>query len=62
MFKWLKQAFTKALVLNFPDSNKELPVECDVSDFAIGAVLSTKGTDGLWQPCAFISHGIVGAE
>ena len=58
----LKQAFTKALVLNFLESNKELQVECDTSDFATEVVLSAKGEDGLWHPCTFISHGLTGAK
>ena len=61
-FEQFKQSFIKASVLNFPDSNKELQVECDASDFVTGAVLSTKGEDGLWHPCAFISHGLTEAE
>ena len=28
----------EALVLNFPDSNKELQIECNASDFVIEAV------------------------
>ena len=60
-FKQLKQAFTKAPVLDFLDSNKELQVKYDALDFATGAVLSAKGEDSLWCPYAFISHGLTGA-
>src|SRR5438445_6034106 len=52
----------EAPVLDFLDLNKELWVECDASDFATGAVLSAKGEDDLWHPCAFFSHGLTGAE
>ena len=31
-------------------------VETDASDIATGAVLSVKGDDGKWRPCAFLSH------
>jgi len=38
-----------------PDLDKEFRVEADVSNFAIGGVLSVKCKDNLWRPVLFIS-------
>jgi len=54
-FKKLKAVFTREPVLVIPDIDKEMRVEADASDYAIGGVLSMKGEDGKWRPVAFIS-------
>jgi len=43
------------LVLVTPDLDKEMRVEVDVSDFAIGEVLLMKCEDGKWRSVAYIS-------
>jgi len=44
-FEQLKQVFTMRLVLVTLDLNKEMRVEADVLEYAIGEVLSTKCED-----------------
>ena len=46
MFTKLKKIFITELVLVAPDLDKEMRVEVDTSDYAIGGVLSVKGEDG----------------
>jgi len=43
------------LVLVIPDLDKEIRVEVDASDFAIGEVLMMKYEDGKWRSVAYIS-------
>ena len=45
MFEELKERFTIELVLVTPDLDKEMRIEVDVLDFAIGGVLSIKYKD-----------------
>ena len=45
MFEELKERFTMEPVLVTPDLDKEMRVEVDTSDFAIGEVLSMKCED-----------------
>jgi len=54
-FKRLKAVFTTEPVLAIPDINREMRVETDASDYAMGGVLSTKCENGKWRPVAFIS-------
>ncbi|EGO02371.1 hypothetical protein SERLA73DRAFT_24806, partial [Serpula lacrymans var. lacrymans S7.3] len=58
-FDKLKQAFTTAPILAFPELDKEFQLETDSSDFATGAVLSIKCPDDLWRPCAYLSHSLL---
>jgi len=51
----LKERFTTELVLVIPDLDKEMRVETDALDFAIGGVLSMKCEDERWKPVAYIS-------
>ena len=41
-FEKLKAVFTTEPVLAIPDINREMRVEVDASDYAMGGVLSTK--------------------
>ena len=45
-FKELKRRFTTEPVLAVPDRDQEMRVEADTPDYAIGEMLSVKGTDG----------------
>ena len=45
VFEELKERFTTELVLVTPDLDKEIRVEVDASDFAMGGVLSMKCED-----------------
>ncbi len=62
MFNTLKKAFTSASVLIHPDPAKPFNVETNVSDFALGAILSQSGIDGLLHPVAFYSRKLTNAE
>ncbi|VDB98957.1 unnamed protein product, partial [Peniophora sp. CBMAI 1063] len=57
-FNCMKQAFTSSPVLLMPRADQPFWVECDASDFAIGAVLSQVGDDGDWHPVAYLSHAL----
>ena len=46
MFERLKAVFTIEPILAIPDINREMRVEADTSDYAMGGVLSTKYEDG----------------
>ena len=53
-FEELKERFMTELVLVTPDLDKEMRVEADTSDFAMGGVLSMKYEDERWRPVAYI--------
>ena len=55
VFRRLKEIFTSELVLAAPDLDKEMRVEADASDYAMGGVLSIKCQDKRWRPVAYIS-------
>ena len=57
-FDELKWVFTTKLVLAAPDLDKEFRVEADASNYATGGVLSTKCSDKMWKPVAFISKSL----
>ena len=61
-FEKLKTAFSDALTLIHPDDNLPFEVECDCSDFALGAVLSQKLPDNSTVPIAFYSRQLTSAE
>jgi hypothetical protein len=61
-FDTLKMAFTSAPILIHPDPTKPFIVETDASDFALGAILSQFGIDGLLHPIAFYSRKLTSAE
>ena len=50
------------LVLVTPDLDKEMRVEVDISDFAMGGVLSIKCEDERQRPVAYISKLLNEAE
>ncbi len=62
MFEKLKERFTTEPVLVTLDLDKEMRVEVDTSDFAIGGVLSMKCEDEKWRPVAYISKSLNKAE
>ena len=45
-------------VLVTPDLDKEMRVEVNVSDFAIGEVLSMKYKNEKWRPVVYISKSL----
>ena len=61
-FEELKERFTMEPVLVTPDLDKEMRVEADASDFAIGGVLSMKCENEKWRPVAYISKSLNEAE
>jgi len=61
-FKRLKAVFTTEPVLAIPDIDREMRVEVDASDYAMGGVLSTKCKDGKWRLVAFISKSLNAIE
>ena len=62
VFEELKERFTTEPVLVTPDLDKEIRVEVDASDFAMGEVLSMKYEDERWRPVAYISKSLNKAE
>ena len=58
----LKKAIMMALVLAYPDPNKEYLLETDISKLGLGAVLFQKQSDGRYHPMAFGSIALRGAE
>ena len=60
-FDTLKEHFTTAPVLAFPDLDCKFRLESDTSNFATGAVLSIE-KDGIWHPIAFSSHSMMPQE
>ena len=58
----MKERFTTELVLVTPDLDKEMRVEANASDFAMGGVLLMKCEDKKWRPVAYISKSLNEAE
>jgi hypothetical protein len=62
-FEKLKTAFTTAPVLKIANPYRAFILECDCSDFALGAVLSQVcDKDGELHPVAYLSRFLVQAE
>ena len=61
-FHQLKKAVMSALVLAHPNPNKEYLLEMDASKLRLGAMLSQKQSDGRYNPVAFGSRALHGAE
>ncbi len=51
----LKSTVTSALMLTFPSKSGPFCLECDVSNFAMGAILLQQQEDGLFHPIGFMS-------
>ena len=58
LFKALKKQFTTGPILVALDLNKKMRIEVDVSDYAIGRVLSMECKDGRQRPIAFLSKSL----
>jgi hypothetical protein len=56
-FDTLKNRFTTAPILAYPDNDRVFHLETDASNFATGAVLSIE-QNGKWHPVAFSSHSM----
>jgi hypothetical protein len=56
-FDTLKNCFTTAPILAYPDNDRIFRLETDASNFATGAVLSIE-QNGKWHPVAFSSHSM----
>ena len=61
-FEELKKRFITEPVLVTPDIDREMRVEADISDFAIGGVLSIKCEDEKWRPVIYILKSLNEAE
>ena len=61
-FEKLKERFTTEPILVTSDLDKEMRVEVDASDFAMGGVLLMKCEDEKWRPVAYISKSLNEAE
>jgi len=61
-FEKLKEKFTTEPVLVTPDLDKEIRVEANASDFAMGGVLLMKCENEKWRPVAYISKSLNEAE
>jgi hypothetical protein len=60
-FNLLKQQLVNAPTLKLPNDKAEFVLTTDASDFAVGAVLSQEGENGL-QPVTFESQKMIPAE
>ena len=54
-FDDLKTRITSEPMLVMPDQTKLFQIECDVSKYALGAILTQLDSNGDRHPCAFIS-------
>ena len=63
LFETLKQLFTCASILVHYDTSRQIMLKCDVSGFAIGAILSQLvGLADQWHPVVFWSRKMAPAE
>lgn len=61
-FDNLKHALTTAPVLKHPDFAEPFYIQCDASEYGIGAILFQKGCDGEDNPIAFNSQKLNGCQ
>ena len=61
-FNALKEHFSKAVVLPYPDFAKQFIMDTDASDTGIGAVMSQFDVSNEEMPIAFYSHTLSKAE
>ena len=62
MLKELKKRLITSPILLHPDITKPFIVECDASNYAIGAVLSQRDKDNNLHPVAYYSRSLLNAE
>ena len=62
LFEDLKAAFTTAPILQYPNQDCEFRLETDMSEFAIGGVISVKCDDSEFRPIAYMSHSMTPPE
>jgi len=58
----LKSAVTSALMLTFPSKSGPFHLECDASNFTMGAILSQQQEDGLFHPIGFMLKSFLDME
>jgi len=58
VFEQLKKVFTSRPLLVTPDLDRELRMEVDASNFAMGGVLSIKCKDSKWRLVVYISKSL----
>jgi len=61
-FEALKATFTCAPVLQYPNQDREFCLETDVSEFAVGGVISVKCEDSKFRPVAYMPHSMTPPE
>lgn len=61
-FDRLKSLLCSSPVLSTPDMDKPFRIECDSSNFAVGAVLLQQDTDQHWKPLAYESKKLSKTE
>src|ERR1700749_1278773 len=61
-FETLKQQCISSPVLMMPDEDKPFQVECDASNYAIGAILSQPDSENKHHPVAYLSKSMTPAE
>ena len=58
----MKERFTKELVLAVPDLDLKMRIKVDVSDYAIGEMLSIECNNRKWKPVMFLLKFLNKAE
>lgn len=61
-FVQLKMKLTSEPILKFPDLNQPFVVEVDASNYAVGGILSQKGSDEQLHPVAYFSTALQKAQ
>jgi RNase H-like domain found in reverse transcriptase len=61
-FNILKKIVTSNPILVLPNETGKFMIECDTSDYAMGAKLSQQQKDGMYRPVAFLSHAMTPAK
>ena len=61
-FTQLRQAFTKALILQYFDTQCQIRIETDKSGYAIGSVLNQRTDLGQWHLMAYYSRKMILAK
>lgn len=61
-FEQLKEAITSEPVLAMFDPDRQVKLETDASNFALGGQIGQRHDDGMLHPIAFYSHKMHGAE